>query len=208
MAGFGPGVMAYVPGQDQLRWQLHLDFARSCGCGKAGGMMASTQFTPDVFSRRRISLADIDAGVSARLGPTRGLGNSQPACFNRQVGMYLARHVGRWSTTVIGRFYNGRDHSTVCYGIQRIEALRESDPDVDALISDLKHELSICGDSPLSKTAAKPYAPVNPGRCDLQMLADLIAERVYARLKKRPISDENGALLTAAAIDSIGRKLG
>jgi hypothetical protein len=33
-----------------------------------------------------------------------------------------------WSTTVIGRFYNGRDHSTVCYGIQRIEALRENDP--------------------------------------------------------------------------------
>jgi hypothetical protein len=55
--------------------------------------------------------------------------------------MYLAKHVGRWSTTVIGRFYNGRDHSTVCHGIQRIEALRESDPEVDLLISDLKHEL-------------------------------------------------------------------
>lgn len=63
MVGFGPGVMAYVPGKDQLRWQLHLDFARSCGCGKAGGMMASTQFAPDTFSRRRISLADIDTAV-------------------------------------------------------------------------------------------------------------------------------------------------
>jgi hypothetical protein len=35
--------------------------------------------------------------------------------------------------TVIGRFYNGRNHSMVCYGIQRIEALRESDPDIDAV---------------------------------------------------------------------------
>ncbi len=35
---------------------------------------------------------------------------------------------------MIGRFYNGRDHSTVCYGIQRIETLRESDPEVDALV--------------------------------------------------------------------------
>jgi hypothetical protein len=28
--------------------------------------------------------------------------------------MYLAKQVGRWSTTIIGCFYNGRDHSTVC----------------------------------------------------------------------------------------------
>ena len=156
--------------------------------------MASSQFAPDVFSRRRISLADIDAAVSARLGPTRALGNSQPACFNRQVGMYLARHVGRWSTTVIGRFYNGRDHSTVCYGIQRIEALRESDPDVDALITDLKCELSISGDSPVEKPDTKPHGSgfVSLSHVDLQMLADLIAERVYARIEKRVASDENG----------------
>jgi chromosomal replication initiator protein len=83
-------------------------------------------------------LAAIDAAVSARLGPTRIQGNAQPACFNRQIAMYLARHVGGWSTTIIGRFYNGRDHSTVCYGIQRIEALRENDPEVDALLTELK----------------------------------------------------------------------
>jgi hypothetical protein len=65
---------------------------------------------------------------------------------------------------VIGRFYNGRDHSTVCYGIQRIEALRESDPDVDTLITDLKHELSISVDSPLEKPDAKPRASVRLSR--------------------------------------------
>ena len=59
--------------------------------------MVSTLFAPDLFSRRRISLAEIDAVVSTRLGPTRGLGNSQPSCFNRQVAMYLAKHVGRWT---------------------------------------------------------------------------------------------------------------
>ncbi len=71
--------------------------------------------------------------------------------------MYLGSRLGRWSTTVIGRFYNGRDHSTVCYGIQRIESLRESDPDVDALISDLKRQLS-GEDEPL-------IAPVNQEAC-------------------------------------------
>jgi hypothetical protein len=153
--------------------------------------MASSQFIPDVFSRRRISLSQIDAAVSARLGPTRGLGNSQPACFNRQVGMYLARYVGRWSTTVIGRFYNGRDHSTVCYGIQRIEALRESDPGVDALISDLKHELIVSVNSPTERQDTKPNGSVHLSHCDLQTLADLIAERVYARIEQQAISDGN-----------------
>ena len=33
--------------------------------------MASAPFAPDIFSRRRIPVAEIDAVVSARLGPTR-----------------------------------------------------------------------------------------------------------------------------------------
>lgn len=84
---------------------------------------------------RRPSLERIDTAVSERLGPTRLPGNAQPACFNRQIAMYLARNVGRWSATAIARFYNGRDHSTMSYGIQRIEALRETDPEVDALLN-------------------------------------------------------------------------
>jgi hypothetical protein len=50
----------------------------------------------------RIPLAVIDAAVCARLGPARVAGNAQPAAFNRQVAMYLAKHVGGWSTTTIG----------------------------------------------------------------------------------------------------------
>lgn len=114
--------------------------------------MASPSFAPQSVRERRLSLAEIDALVSARLGPTRGLGNSQPACFNRQIAMYLAARVGRWSTTIIGRFYGGRDHSTVCYGIQRIESLSESDPEVDALLADLRRRL---GESSDNRTAVE-----------------------------------------------------
>ena len=42
----------------------------------------------------RLSLATIDTIVSARLGTTRVKGNAQPAVFNRQIVMYLAKHVG------------------------------------------------------------------------------------------------------------------
>ncbi|MBV8834728.1 MAG: hypothetical protein JO108_36505 [Acidobacteriaceae bacterium] len=105
--------------------------------------MASLAFaSSSSIPYRRLSIGEIDAVISARLRPTRIHGNAQPACFNRQVAMYLAKHLAGWSTTMIGRFYNGRDHSTVIHSIQRIEALRESDPDLDALLSELNDQLT------------------------------------------------------------------
>jgi len=90
---------------------------------------------------RYIPLVTIDKVVAARLGQTRVQGNAQPAVFNRQVAMYLAKHVGGWSTTRIGRFYNGRDHSTVCHALKKVEILRNSQPEIDELLADLKAEI-------------------------------------------------------------------
>jgi hypothetical protein len=42
--------------------------------------------------------------------------------------------VGGWSTTRIGRFYNGRHHSTVLRAIAKVERLRQIDESIDALI--------------------------------------------------------------------------
>jgi hypothetical protein len=90
---------------------------------------------------KRIPLETIDAAVCARLGPARVAGNSQPAAFNRQVAMYLARHVGGWSMTRIGKFYHCRDHSTVCHSIKRVELMRDGDPELDALLSSMRNDL-------------------------------------------------------------------
>ena len=147
--------------------------------------MASPSFAPEPLSQKRLSLAEIDAVVSAKLGATRTLGNAQPACFNRQVAMYLAARVGRWSTTVIGRFHNGRDHSTVCHGIQRIEELRDSDPDVDALLSELKAQLV-----KHSETLQSIERSDFPGRRyqlndeDLKRLATEVADLLAGRMKR------------------------
>jgi hypothetical protein len=89
-ARLGTGIVASVPRSYHLRWRLHTDSARRGPCGEGGPEMASTLFAPEPVSGHRISLAQIDAAVSARLGRTRGLGDSQPACLNRQVAMYLA----------------------------------------------------------------------------------------------------------------------
>ena len=40
---------------------------------------------------RQTALAEIDRVVSERLGRARVAGNAQPAAFNRQVAMYLAK---------------------------------------------------------------------------------------------------------------------
>lgn len=148
--------------------------------------MASFSFAPDPAIRRRIPIAEIDAAVCARLGPTRGLGNSQPACFNRQVAMYLAKHVGGWTTTIIGRFYHGRDHSTVCYAIQRIEAMRDSDANVDNLVSELRRHLLQEQDAHHvdEDSGSGRLTPELPA-LSIDELADRIAEQVYARLEKR-----------------------
>ena len=57
--------------------------------------------------------------------------------------MYLAKSVGGWSTTRIGRFYNGRHHTTVLHAIEKIERLRQVDDSLDALIEVITGELSL-----------------------------------------------------------------
>jgi hypothetical protein len=56
--------------------------------------------------------------------------------------MYLAWNVAGWSTTRIGRFYNGRHHTTVLHAIEKIEHLRQTDESLDALIEVLTVVLS------------------------------------------------------------------
>jgi hypothetical protein len=99
--------------------------------------------------------------------------------------MYLASRVGRWSTTVIGRFYTGRDHSTVVHGIQRIESMLESDPDLDALISDLKRVLTDVDPTERKMIDKASGSHLSLSNSDLDKLAELIAERVFARLQTR-----------------------
>ena len=147
--------------------------------------MASPSFAPEPLSQKRLSLAEIDAVVSAKLGTTRTPGNAQPASFNRQVAMYLAARIGRWSTTEIGRFYNGRDHSTVCYGIQRIDEMRDSDPEVDSLLSELRAQLAKHDQLPQSKGPIRfldPRYQLNDE--DIKRLADEVTDRLAKRIKE------------------------
>lgn len=82
----------------------------------------------------QIPLRRIEEVVSLHLGPGRVRGNQQEACFSRQVSMYLAKHIGGWSLAKIGRFFNGRHHTTVLHAIRKIESCSKTDPSIEALL--------------------------------------------------------------------------
>ena len=144
---------------------------------------------------RRIPLLAIDAAVAARLGPGRVCGNAQPAVFSRQVAMYLAKHVGGWSTTRIGQFYNGRDHSTVCYAVRRIEVLREDNPDVDGLLTVLMDEIRsiqpVTRECTVNLAAAPKVRNLGAvfGEDFLDSLAERIATRLLTKLAPLPVPE-------------------
>jgi hypothetical protein len=137
----------------------------------------------------RIALTIIDSTVSARLGTTRVTGNAQPAVFNRQVAMYLAKHVGGWSTTRIGKYYNGRDHSTVCYALKRITALRDASPEVDALLTTLTNEIRSAAPPPCSHAKIFGAEPRVAGFQNERNEAflDALADRIVERLRLRGV---------------------
>ena len=102
-------------------------------CPRKQDLCELSSHLPQLGVRPRIPLAKIDAVVAANLGPARVSGNAQPNAMYRHIAMYLCKHVGGWSTARVGKFYNGRDHSTVSYAIRRTESRRPQDPQLDAL---------------------------------------------------------------------------
>ena len=59
----------------------------------------------------------------------------------RQIAMYLAKRLTTRSLPEIGRKFGGRDHSTVIHAVRRIDALRDSDREVDQAVHVLLGQL-------------------------------------------------------------------
>jgi hypothetical protein len=120
-----------------------------------------------------VTLPQIETTVAAYLGPGRVPGNKHGECFSRQISMYLAKHVGGWSTPQIGRFYNGRHHTTVLYAIEKIERLRSQEPSVDALLEVLIGDLRPAAVGPRFRPLAWPNNVVDS-------LVDRILDRLMS----------------------------
>ena len=80
-----------------------------------------------------------------------------------------------WSTTRIGRFYNGRHHTTVLHAIAKIERLRERDENTDALIEVLTAALSPAIEGQFSRRFECGWSTA---------LIDAVAARVLAQISE------------------------
>ncbi|MCE9594532.1 MAG: chromosomal replication initiator protein DnaA [Planctomycetes bacterium] len=95
----------------------------------------------DVFSsaRGQPSIEDIQRIVTAhfnvKLTDLQSRKRTSAIALPRQVSMYLARKITRHSLEEIGGFFGGRDHSTVLYGIEKIENEMRDDPRFRELIA-------------------------------------------------------------------------
>lgn len=112
----------------------------------------------DLALARRI-LAETFAGPGQKLSPgiitasvaeafsvspsqLRGKQRRRDILLPRQVAMFLIRELTDTSLVDIGRFFSGRDHSTVLNSIDRIRVLSADDPALKRRIQELRTRLS------------------------------------------------------------------
>ena len=87
------------------------------------------ELTCDAFSISREEL--LSAGRSGRIA------------WPRQVAMYLARRHTAETLPAIGRKFGGRNHTTVMYACRKAGERLASDPDAQAIVSDLERRLAV-----------------------------------------------------------------
>ena len=104
----------YVPGHVEYRRAYH----------------SIAQVSAAVCSHYRLKKHDMKSAC-------RGRNIARP----RQIAMYLSRKLTLQSLPQIGRYFGGRDHTTVIWAIRQIKRLRETDADLDADVRALILEL-------------------------------------------------------------------
>ncbi|MDR3337757.1 MAG: chromosomal replication initiator protein DnaA [Treponema sp.] len=74
---------------------------------------------------------------SLAMNDIKGKKRSQNIVLPRQLAMYITREITEYSTTEVGQFFGGRDHTTVMYSCKQIEERIHADPTLDSTIQTL-----------------------------------------------------------------------
>ena len=87
---------------------------------------------------RRITMDSVLRAVADhfQLQPTqlKQKSNTRQIAYPRQIAMYLIKDLTGASLPEIGRMFAGKHHTTVLHSVQKIEKLRQKDPDLNRLI--------------------------------------------------------------------------
>jgi chromosomal replication initiator protein len=101
----------------------------------------------DVFSASETSqspeeiLKAVAEHYNLKLEELRGAGRRKEVVIPRQIAMYLIREMTHASLPEIGQFFDGRDHTTVLYAIQKIQESLDTDPSIQQAIKAIKERL-------------------------------------------------------------------
>ncbi len=68
--------------------------------------------------------------------------NARKISYPRQIAMYLAKELTPSSLPEIGRAFGGKHHTTVLHSIQKIENLRQKDPDINRMLHSIIDSLN------------------------------------------------------------------
>ena len=69
---------------------------------------------------------------------------NQSVVLPRQIAMYLCRNMTDFSTTEIGYEFGGKNHTTVMYNVQKMEArLKSSEKDINNVIEKLETQIKL-----------------------------------------------------------------
>jgi len=92
-------------------------------------------------SDRRITIDAIQRAVTEQFhlkpGQLKEKSNARAIAYPRQIAMYLVKELTNASLPEIGRAFGGKHHTTVIHSIQKIEQLRQNNPDLNRLIHKL-----------------------------------------------------------------------
>jgi len=92
----------------------------------------------------RVGLQEICEAVvdrfKVKLSDLQSKKRTKRVAFPRQVCMYMARELTDLTLADIGAHFGGRDHTTVIYGIERIEERIGREPEMAQLVEELKRD--------------------------------------------------------------------
>ncbi len=98
------------------------------------------------LAARRIGIMDIVEVVAkhfdVRLTDLQSKRRSQSITVPRQICMYLARSLTKHSLEEIGGHLGGRDHTTVMHACAKIDEEKQSDPKMQALLTELTKQIT------------------------------------------------------------------
>jgi chromosomal replication initiator protein len=103
--------------------------------GRALSLELAKETLRDILpeSDRRVAAAEVIKFVARHYGlkvsEIKSKSNAKQIAFPRQVAMWLCKRLTELSYPDIGRQFNDKHHSTVMYSVEKIENLRDNDPE-------------------------------------------------------------------------------